>query len=126
METVRDTVPMATVAAPVLAEERIGSMDLLRGVAVLGILLMNILGFALPFAASFDPTVAGGITDANRWTGSAVDREPDLAPPFPVRTARVGVAFPDLRRDPADAPSTSRAGRTVERGLTGRWPTGTP
>ena len=67
MEEVRDTVPMAPVAAPVLAEERIGSMDVVRGVAVLGILLMNILGFALPFAASFDPTVAGGITGANRW-----------------------------------------------------------
>ena len=55
METVGDTVPMATVAAPVPAEERVGSMDLVRGVAVLGILLMNILGFALPFAASFRP-----------------------------------------------------------------------
>ena len=67
METVRDTMPMVPVAGPVLADERIGSMDVLRGVAVLGILLMNILGFALPFAASFDPTVAGGITGANRW-----------------------------------------------------------
>ena len=67
METVRDTMPMVPVAGPVLADERIGSMDVLRGVAVLGILLMNILGFALPFVASFDPTVAGGITGANRW-----------------------------------------------------------
>jgi uncharacterized protein len=52
---------------PVLGAERIGAMDVLRGVAVLGILLMNILGFALPFAASFDPTLGGGHTGANLW-----------------------------------------------------------
>jgi uncharacterized protein len=42
-------------------------MDVLRGVAVLGILLMNIIGFAYPFAASFDPTLGGGYTGANLW-----------------------------------------------------------
>jgi uncharacterized protein len=52
---------------PVLGAERIGAMDVLRGVAVLGILLMNIIGFALPFAASFDPTLGGGHTGANLW-----------------------------------------------------------
>jgi uncharacterized protein len=54
-------------AGPVLGAERVGAMDTLRGVAVLGILLMNILAFAYPFAASFDPTVAGGVTGANLW-----------------------------------------------------------
>jgi uncharacterized protein len=54
-------------AGPVLGAERVGAMDTLRGVAVLGILLMNILGFAYPFQASFDPTVAGGVTGANLW-----------------------------------------------------------
>jgi uncharacterized protein len=52
---------------PVLGVERISAMDTLRGVAVLGILLMNILGFAYPFVASFDPNAAGGMTGVNKW-----------------------------------------------------------
>jgi uncharacterized protein len=54
-------------AGPVLGAERIGGMDVLRGIAVLGILLLNILGFALPFQASFDPTAGGGHTGVNLW-----------------------------------------------------------
>jgi uncharacterized protein len=54
-------------AGPVLGTERVGAIDTLRGVAVLGILLMNILAFAYPFAASFNPTVAGGVTGVNLW-----------------------------------------------------------
>ena len=51
---------------PVTASERISSLDTLRGVAVLGILMMNIAGSALPQAAYSDPTLAGGFTGANR------------------------------------------------------------
>jgi uncharacterized protein len=58
---------VAASAGPVLRAERVAALDTLRGVAVLGILLMNILGFAYPFAASFDPTVAGGVTGINLW-----------------------------------------------------------
>lgn len=54
----------AAPAAP--SVERLDSLDVLRGVAVLGILLMNIVGFALPLAYS-DPTVAGGSSGANFW-----------------------------------------------------------
>ena len=42
---------VATFAAPVSQQERISILDSLRGIAVLGILLMNITGFALPAPA---------------------------------------------------------------------------
>jgi uncharacterized protein len=45
---------------PVSGTERISSIDTLRGVAVLGILVMNIYGFAMPFAAYSDPLALGG------------------------------------------------------------------
>jgi uncharacterized protein len=51
--------------APVAAQERLASLDVLRGAAVLGILLMNILTFGLPGMAYLDPSVAGGDKGAN-------------------------------------------------------------
>ncbi len=56
------------VAAPVVpipSLERISSVDVLRGCALLGILLLNITAFGLPGAAFSDPTIAGGATGAN-------------------------------------------------------------
>ncbi len=52
---------------PVQAEERISSLDTVRGFALLGILLMNIVGFGLASAYD-DPTNAGGATGVNLWT----------------------------------------------------------
>ncbi|GAA4813546.1 DUF418 domain-containing protein [Litoribaculum gwangyangense] len=49
---------------PVDRDQRINSMDIIRGIALLGILLMNITGFGLPFAYG-DPTNAGGSTGWN-------------------------------------------------------------
>ncbi len=46
--------PAATLAAPIGQEERIILIDSLRGIAILGILLMNIPGFGLPYPAVFD------------------------------------------------------------------------
>ena len=51
-----ETAPPSTPIAPAL---RIESLDVVRGFAVLGILLMNILAFGLPFRAYFNPTVDG-------------------------------------------------------------------
>ncbi len=50
---------------PVTATERIRALDVLRGVALLGILLMNIAGFGLVFMAYGDPTVQGGAEGLN-------------------------------------------------------------
>ncbi|HLZ77373.1 DUF418 domain-containing protein [Phenylobacterium sp.] len=44
------------------------SIDAVRGFAVLGILLMNIVGMGMPAFAYLDPTYAGGSTGADLWT----------------------------------------------------------
>ena len=51
--------------APVTNQERIVSIDTLRGVALLGILLINIIVFGLPESAFSFPTNAGGHTGMN-------------------------------------------------------------
>jgi len=53
-------VSASEVAEPVTPGERITSIDTLRGVAVLGILVMNIYGFAMSFAAYQNPLAHGG------------------------------------------------------------------
>jgi uncharacterized protein len=45
--------------------QRHGTIDALRGLAVMGILLMNIAGFALPSGAYFNPLGGGGSTPAD-------------------------------------------------------------
>lgn len=53
---------------------RILSLDVIRGVAVMGILLANLPAFALPEAAYFSPLAAGGSTGWNRvvWLANYV------------------------------------------------------
>lgn len=50
------------------AEDRHLSIDAVRGFAVLGILLMNIVGMGLPAFAYIDPTYAGAHGPADLWT----------------------------------------------------------
>lgn len=55
---------MSPQPAATTGDDRIGMLDTTRGVAVLGILLMNITGFGLPYAYD-DPTVWGDNTAAD-------------------------------------------------------------
>jgi uncharacterized protein len=67
--TLTQTAPQDPPAvAPVRADERIFAVDAVRGFALLGILLMNILIFGLPMAAESNPAVAGGDTGWNLFT----------------------------------------------------------
>lgn len=59
----RDVLPIH--AAPVAPDERFASLDMLRGVAILGILVMNIYAFAMPFGAYGNPLLMGGSDSLN-------------------------------------------------------------
>ena len=54
--------------SPVEASDRIESLDVLRGFAVLGILVMNIQLFAMPGVAYFNPTAYGDLNGLNFFT----------------------------------------------------------
>jgi uncharacterized protein len=53
---------------PVAPAQRIQSLDVVRGVALLGILLMNVVSFSLPDPAYWDPSGHGGDTGWNLHT----------------------------------------------------------
>lgn len=58
---------LATRPAPVRGAERILALDVLRGFAVLGILVMNVQSFAMPFAAYSNPTGWGEPGTLGYW-----------------------------------------------------------
>ncbi len=66
-EELPEKVPTAE-TTPVTAPERIHTVDTMRGVALLGILVMNIYFFALPDAVYFNPLVWGGAEGIDIWT----------------------------------------------------------
>src|SRR5688572_10212825 len=65
-----DFTPSPAAAMPTSQGERILLLDSLRGIAILGILVMNIPGFAMPTVAYFNPTMID-FTGANfyAWYG---------------------------------------------------------
>ena len=54
-------------AGPTPPSERIVGLDALRGLALLGILLINVWVFAMPEQTLLNPTVYGDFTGANYW-----------------------------------------------------------
>ena len=58
---------MSNSLQPSLNKERIQSLDILRGIAVLGILIMNIQSFAMPGSAYINPTSYGNLEGVNYW-----------------------------------------------------------
>ena len=52
-------------AAPVAPGDRIEALDVLRGFALLGILLLNIIGFGLPFLSYLNPAADGATSGVN-------------------------------------------------------------
>lgn len=63
----------ASAVSPVAGKSRIQSLDVLRGFALLGILLMNILVFAFPFAAYSDPRIDGATEGINLAVFASMD-----------------------------------------------------
>jgi uncharacterized protein len=53
--------------SPTNISDRIVSIDVLRGVAVLGILIMNIQSFSMPNAAYINPDAYGDLAGINKW-----------------------------------------------------------
>ncbi|AFJ46460.1 DUF418 domain-containing protein YeiB [Shimwellia blattae] len=53
--------------------ERNVTLDFVRGVAILGILLLNVTAFGLPKAGYLNPAWAGHISQADAWTWALLD-----------------------------------------------------
>jgi len=58
---------ITTTIAPVSPSERIISLDVLRGFAMLGILIINIQSYAMIEAAYLNPSAYGNLTGLNKW-----------------------------------------------------------
>src|SRR5690242_7856491 len=60
-----DSAPSTSLLEPVTETERISAIDTVRGCAVLGILLLNIVAFAFPYQAYDDPSIMENPTSPN-------------------------------------------------------------
>lgn len=78
MPTSDDPPTAPSAPGPVRERDRIHALDVLRGVAVLGILTMNIGSFSMPSAAYFNPTAWGDPTGLNGWVWRVTHVAADL------------------------------------------------
>jgi uncharacterized protein len=58
---------MNSLGQPVTSGARIQSLDVLRGIAILGIFIMNIQSLSMPGAAYMNPMAYGDMTGLNKW-----------------------------------------------------------
>lgn len=68
VELFRGVEVQKSIPKPLGESNRLVSIDVLRGFALLGILLMNIQSFSMPLAAYFNPSAYGDLTGANHWS----------------------------------------------------------
>lgn len=59
--------PSKQLPAPVSPGERLGAVDMLRGFALIGILIFNVDHFGLPSSIYLDPSLSGGFEGTNYW-----------------------------------------------------------
>ena len=80
------------ISQPVSVNERIASLDVLRGVAILGILLMNIVSFGMIMGAYDSPLVYGDIEGIDWYVWLFLQ-------PYNGIVFRSGKSFPILTHD---------------------------
>ncbi|MCP4901831.1 MAG: DUF418 domain-containing protein [bacterium] len=92
---------------PVSVSERIQSLDVLRGFAVLGILIMNIQSFSMIGAAYLNPYAYGDMSGANRlvWVISHIIADRKFMTVFSMLFG-AGVLLMTMRRESKGRPAT--------------------
>ena len=58
---------MKSSLSPTKINDRIKSLDIIRGIAILGILIMNIQSFSMPGSAYSNPLAFGDLNGINKW-----------------------------------------------------------
>ena len=98
---------------PTVESRRIASLDVLRGFALLGILIVNIGAFSMPSAAYFDPTAYGDLSGINGWVWRLMHLFADLK--FMAIFAMLFGAGIVLTADRIEARGSSAAGTHYRR-----------
>lgn len=103
-----DEEQLRTTDGPTMDRERIDSLDVLRGVALLGILVMNIQSFSMPSLAYLLPEMYGTMDDANLfiWYVSHIFFDLKFMTMFSIMFG-AGIVLMSQHRDAANAPVLS-------------------